>query len=91
MDLGLFTALSKDDKPKKASELAEAVGADSKLICMTDAVIYSSWKLMPQLARILKHLCAVGVILETGPNEYRRTGLSTSLMSQRYSDAYPCM
>ncbi|KAJ5149650.1 hypothetical protein N7448_001228 [Penicillium atrosanguineum] len=74
VDLGLFTALSKDDKPKKASELAETVGADNKLI-----------------SRILKHLCAVGVILETGPNEYRRTGMSTSLMSQRYSDAYSCM
>ncbi|KAJ6051332.1 uncharacterized protein N7446_005964 [Penicillium canescens] len=43
------------------------------------------------LARILKHLCAMGVILETGPSEYRRTGLSLSLSMQRYSDAYPCM
>ncbi|CAG8075316.1 unnamed protein product [Penicillium nalgiovense] len=43
------------------------------------------------LARILKHLCAMGVILETGPNEYRRTGISISLSVQRYSDAYPCM
>ncbi|OQE46935.1 hypothetical protein PENCOP_c001G00407 [Penicillium coprophilum] len=43
------------------------------------------------LARILKHLCAMGVILETGPNEYRRTGISISLSLQRYNDAYPCM
>ncbi|KAJ5789596.1 O-methyltransferase family 2 [Penicillium psychrosexuale] len=43
------------------------------------------------LARILKHLCAMGVILETGPNEYRRTGVSISLSLQRYNDAYPCM
>ncbi|KAJ5770121.1 uncharacterized protein N7511_002172 [Penicillium nucicola] len=43
------------------------------------------------LARILKHLCAMGVILETGPNEYRRTGLSISLAMKRYNDAYPCM
>lgn len=33
----------------------------------------------------------MGVILETGPDEYRRTGLSTSLSSERYSDGYPCM
>ncbi|CAI7587044.1 unnamed protein product [Penicillium glandicola] len=40
------------------------------------------------LARILRHLAAMGVILETGPNEYRRTGLSIMLSSQRYSDSY---
>lgn len=42
-------------------------------------------------ARILKHLCAMGVIRETGPDEYQRTGLSISLSSEHYSDAYPCM
>ncbi|EKV08093.1 O-methyltransferase [Penicillium digitatum PHI26] len=42
------------------------------------------------LARILKHLCAMGVILETGPNEYRRTGTSISLSLQRYSGSYAC-
>ncbi|KAJ5093997.1 hypothetical protein N7456_009858 [Penicillium angulare] len=74
VDLGLFTALSEDDKPKTADSLAKAVGAEPKM-----------------LARILKHLCAMGLILETGPNEYRRTGFSMSLMSERYSDAYPCI
>lgn len=91
MDLGLFTILSKDDKPKKASEMAHAAGADSKLVCMPGLPFDAEVELTLMLARILKHLCAVGVILETGPNEYRRTGLSISLMSQRYSDAYPCM
>ncbi|RAL08720.1 o-methyltransferase [Aspergillus homomorphus CBS 101889] len=43
------------------------------------------------LARILKHLAAMGVIKETGPDEYRRTGFSISMQSARYSDAYPCM
>ena len=36
MDLDLFTILSKDDKPKKASEMAQAAGADSKLVCMSE-------------------------------------------------------
>ncbi|CAI7669482.1 unnamed protein product [Penicillium manginii] len=74
VDMGLFTALSQDDKPKNVSSLAEAVSAEPKM-----------------LARILKHLCAMGVILETGPDEYRRTGFSISLMSERFSDAYPCI
>lgn len=29
--MGLFTALSKDNKPKTASSLADSVGADGKL------------------------------------------------------------
>lgn len=91
MDLGLFTVLSKDDRPKKASDLAEAVGADTKLVCMSGLFFLQGLKLISKPARILKHLSAVGVILETGPNEYLRTGLSTSLMSQRYNDAYQCM
>ncbi|CAI7623543.1 unnamed protein product [Penicillium viridicatum] len=74
VDLGIFAILSKDERPKSATELAHATCADPVL-----------------LARILKHLCAMGVILETGPNEYRRTGISISLSLQRYNDAYPCM
>ncbi|KAL3458363.1 S-adenosyl-L-methionine-dependent methyltransferase [Aspergillus heterothallicus] len=43
------------------------------------------------LSRLLKHLAAMGVIKETGPDTYRRNGFSTSLSAKRYSDAYPCM
>ena len=32
VDMGLFTALSKDDKPKTAASLAEAVGAEPKML-----------------------------------------------------------
>ncbi|GKZ49885.1 hypothetical protein AbraIFM66951_002594 [Aspergillus brasiliensis] len=57
VDLGVFTVLSQDDKPKTADRLAAVTGADPTM-----------------LARILKHLAAMGVITETGPDEYRRTG-----------------
>lgn len=33
MDLGLFKLLSKDDKSKTASALAQAAGANTKLVC----------------------------------------------------------
>ncbi|KGO50161.1 hypothetical protein PEX2_056390 [Penicillium expansum] len=42
------------------------------------------------LRRILKHLSTVGVILEAGPNEYRRTGTSITLSWQLCSDSYAC-
>ncbi|OAL68053.1 hypothetical protein A7C99_0449 [Trichophyton rubrum] len=42
------------------------------------------------MARIFKHLAAVGVILETRPDEYRRTWRSTSLCSQQYINFYRC-
>ncbi|PYH84606.1 o-methyltransferase [Aspergillus uvarum CBS 121591] len=74
VDVDLFTALSRDDKPKSAAELAMATGVSQVM-----------------LARVLKHLAAMGVIKETGPDEYRRTGFSTTMQSPRYSDAYPCM
>ncbi|PYI09277.1 o-methyltransferase [Aspergillus sclerotiicarbonarius CBS 121057] len=74
VDLGLFTVLSQDDRPKSATHLAAATNADPTM-----------------LARILKHLAAMGVITEAGPDEYRRTGFSISMGSPRYSDAYPCM
>lgn len=34
VDLGLFKVLARDEKPKAASDLAQAVGADAKLVCM---------------------------------------------------------
>jgi hypothetical protein len=34
VDLGLFTILSKDEKPKTAAELANATGADPVLLGM---------------------------------------------------------
>lgn len=39
----------------------------------------------------MKHLAAMGVIVETGLDEYRRNGFSTSLAIERYSDGFPCM
>ncbi|PYH44716.1 o-methyltransferase [Aspergillus saccharolyticus JOP 1030-1] len=74
VNLDLFTALSRDETPKSAAELALATGSNPGV-----------------LARILKHLTAMGVIKETGPDEYRRTGFSIAMQSPRYSDAYPCM
>lgn len=37
VDLGLFKTLSKDDKPKTATELAQVAGADAKLVCMSSS------------------------------------------------------
>ncbi|KAJ1715841.1 O-methyltransferase [Aspergillus flavus] len=40
------------------------------------------------LGRLLKHLAAMGVVTETGPDEYCRNGLSTALGMARYNDAW---
>lgn len=59
---------------------------------MNSYLAYSSFQVCTDLiARLLKHLSAVGVIDETGPDEYRRTGFSITLGVPRYSDAYACM
>ncbi|KAI9926121.1 hypothetical protein MW887_004583 [Aspergillus wentii] len=41
------------------------------------------------VGRILKHLAAVGVVTETGMDEYQATRLSTTLAIKRFSDAWP--
>ncbi|KAJ5178356.1 uncharacterized protein N7500_001055 [Penicillium coprophilum] len=42
------------------------------------------------LGRILKHLSTMGVILQTGPDEYRRTGTTISLSWKLCIDSYAC-
>ncbi|KAL5343275.1 S-adenosyl-L-methionine-dependent methyltransferase [Aspergillus crustosus] len=43
------------------------------------------------LGRLMKHLAAMGVITETGRDEYRSTGFSKVLTVEKYSDAFPLM
>ncbi|KAL4899338.1 hypothetical protein BDW74DRAFT_171611 [Aspergillus multicolor] len=43
------------------------------------------------LGRMMKHLAAMGVITETGCDEYCPTGLSKVLTVEKYSDAFPLM
>lgn len=41
--------------------------------------------------RILKHLGAMGVIYEVGPDTYQPTNFAKTLTIQKYGDAFPCM
>ncbi|KAL1954422.1 hypothetical protein VTO42DRAFT_1192 [Malbranchea cinnamomea] len=43
------------------------------------------------LGRVMKHLGAMGVVEETGTDEYRNTGFSTALTIQKYADGFPCV
>ncbi|KAK2794397.1 hypothetical protein FQN51_000839 [Onygenales sp. PD_10] len=43
------------------------------------------------LSRIMKHMAAVGVIAEAGPDEYKPTGISKALTLQIYAVGFPCM
>ncbi|KAJ5704304.1 hypothetical protein N7493_011442 [Penicillium malachiteum] len=43
------------------------------------------------LSRLLKHLAAVDVVVETGLDQYSRNGLTTTLSIKRYSDAWPAI
>ncbi|KAL2219261.1 o-methyltransferase [Thermoascus aurantiacus ATCC 26904] len=43
------------------------------------------------LSRIMKHLATMGIIQETGPDEYRPTNLSRTLAVPKYADGFPCM
>ncbi|OOF97174.1 hypothetical protein ASPCADRAFT_45906 [Aspergillus carbonarius ITEM 5010] len=43
------------------------------------------------LSRIMKHLAAMEVITEAGPDEYTATNFSTTLSVERYGDAFPML
>ena len=49
------------------------------------------WMLTNLLARLLKHLAAMGSIYETDSNEYVSTPFSSALKEPIYRDAYPAM
>ncbi|PYH79787.1 S-adenosyl-L-methionine-dependent methyltransferase [Aspergillus uvarum CBS 121591] len=78
INVDLFTALGTDDKPKTVAQLAKATNVDPVLLVYTPG-------------RMLKHLAAMGVLLETGKDTYQPTGFSKTLTEQKYSDAFPLM
>jgi hypothetical protein len=41
--------------------------------------------------RLLKNMSTMGVIIETGANEYRSTALSKTLTIKKFTDGYPGM
>ncbi|KMU85982.1 sterigmatocystin 8-O-methyltransferase [Coccidioides immitis H538.4] len=43
------------------------------------------------LSRILKHLAAMGVVVEAGADLYRPNGLSKTLTIKKYFDGWPCI
>ncbi|KAL4795782.1 S-adenosyl-L-methionine-dependent methyltransferase [Aspergillus venezuelensis] len=43
------------------------------------------------LGRLMKHIAAMGVITETGRDEYKSTNFSKVLTVEKYSDAFPLM
>lgn len=47
--------------------------------------------LICKTGRILKHLAAMGVIKEAGPDTYQPTNFAKTLTIQKYSDGFPCM
>lgn len=51
----------------------------------------SGIRILTVSARLLKHLAAMGVIGEAGPDLYRRTGFTIALCSEKYSDGFPLM
>ncbi|RAH79729.1 S-adenosyl-L-methionine-dependent methyltransferase [Aspergillus japonicus CBS 114.51] len=78
INVGIFTALGTDDSPKTVAQLAKTTNVDPVLLVCTPG-------------RMMKHLAAMGVLLETGKGTYQATGFSKTLTEEKYSDAFPLM
>ncbi|EHA22159.1 hypothetical protein ASPNIDRAFT_183622, partial [Aspergillus niger ATCC 1015] len=77
IDLGIFRLLAEAGQPKSVQELASATGADLDLIrnIITE--------------RIMRHLGAINVVIETKNGEYTTNGFSFTLAHTKYSDSFP--
>ncbi|KAH8691903.1 putative hydroxyindole O-methyltransferase [Talaromyces proteolyticus] len=77
IDTGLFRHMNRcPDLPMTARNLSEFTGVDPTLL---------------KRGRIMKHLAAMGVIHEYGPDEYLPNKLSRTLSLEKYADGFPCM
>lgn len=53
--------------------------------------MYLSGAVLTIPGRILKHLAAMGVLYERGPDLYAATNFAKTLTIQKYGDGFPCM
>lgn len=86
----MFTILAQSDEPKTVPELAAVTGSEAELLGRYFPLNNKKGSLQ-DTGRLLKHLGAMEVIVETAPDTYRRNGFTTTLSMPRYSDAFPCM
>lgn len=106
IQIHLFDALAKDgDSPKKASDIAQQLHVDPLLVGKNSHVpislprsIFSAFAFTVKvrltyglLARLLRHLAAMGHVRETGPDEYKPTNFSKSVNFPLIGDGYPLM
>ena len=88
----MFRVLAQTDEPKTVTELAGVTGADAELLgrypLTTEGKNTDAYRIT---GRLLKHLGAMGVVVETAVDTYRHNGLATTLSMPRYSDPVPCM
>jgi hypothetical protein len=75
--------------PKKAPELAEALGFDIEVLRMTP-LAQPKKPTLTSLGRILRHLTAMKHITQTNPDEYASNNFTLCLTHPLVADAYPC-
>ncbi|KAL3462053.1 S-adenosyl-L-methionine-dependent methyltransferase [Aspergillus heterothallicus] len=71
-----------------ALKLFNALGTDDEPKSVVDLAIATGSDAV-LLGRIMKHLAAMGVITQTGSDEFSSTGFSNVLTVDKYSDAFP--
>lgn len=80
-----------EGSPKTTSELAAALGFDHDPLSMSADVVpflLTQWTHV-STGRMLRHLCAMGYIIQTGVDEYKPTNFSKALTIPLVSAGYP--
>lgn len=98
MDTGLWKYMAKNNGPHKVKDLAAAVGVDATLLGKTRSRLnpYTSASIrngltLSILARLMRHLGAMGYLKETDVDEYQATNFTRSLGIDIIGDGYLAM
>lgn len=95
VDIGLFHLMVKyGNQPKKAEAMAETLGIHPPLLCKYPWNIPNAAAAATNVrhaGRLMRHMAAMGYVIEVGADEYKPTNFTKSLTIPIIGDGYPCM
>jgi hypothetical protein len=95
VDSGLWTLMAQNgDEPQKVGELAEKLGIDHVLLSMchrSSPVAYLASLINTLQGRLMRHLGAMGYLIEIGADEYSLTNYTRAMSIPVIGNGYLAM
>lgn len=92
VDSGLWVEMAKHiDKPQKVADLAATLGIDPVLLGAFHASVHMTIPTNVPTGRLMRHLGAMGYLIEVGADEYRSTNYTKALSLPVIGNGYLAM